>query len=420
MRRATFAVIVALAVGLAGFGATTLGGAVDADAGVTVGSERLPVDAIEAAAARLAGGRPRRLLAARRAAATRAIERLWLEGEAAERGLRLDSAVAPRRLGRGAAPSTHRADVDVALLRGEVADALAGARPERDASRFAKAFSAFHERWRSRTRCEIAYHDPYEDRCGNRAGSTAGTCQWMGEATLCALSGDRRDRWLVVQDAASARASWRAAQGLPRPLASRLKHARSEAGSLVVRLGSRTRAVALARAVYASARAARKAASARARRVRAADAAERAAAADRETRARERAARRRDPRLSEPALSAARSACARQVADSDPYMFGFGMQDVIGGAEGLIAARAALTRRLVRSAQDVFDRRKLQQLVKAVGEGNRELARLAAAEAAGDRAAAAGLVARLDAHTQPERALAQRLGLGDCLVRPAR
>ena len=148
---------------------------------------------------------------------------------------------------------------------------------------------------------------------------------------------------------------------------------------------------------HAPARAARERTARRALRADAAAAAERAAAADLETRERARELRRRDPRLSEPALAAARAACRRQVADSDPYMFAFGLQDVLGGAEGLFAARSALARRLAGSARDTFDRRKLRPLVRAIGAGNRELARLAAAEAAGDDEAVTGIVARLDA-----------------------
>jgi hypothetical protein len=387
VRRAGVALTAALACGLVGWGGPTLGGSstVGAVAGVTVGSERVAPAAIEAAAARLARRRPRRLPAARRTAADRAIERLWLEGEAAERGL-------------------LRVDPDMPLLRRAVADALVGAPRRRDRRRFAHAFDAFHERWRSRTRCEAAYHDPYADRCGNRAGAAAGTCRWMGEATLCALSGDRRARWLVVRDAASARASRGGANGVRR----------------VVRLRSRARAVELALAVYASARAARHTAWRRARRARAAAAAERAAAGEHEARARERESRLRDPRLSGPAIASARAACARQVEESDPYLFGFGIQDVVGGAEGLIAVRAALARRLAGAARNGFDRRKLRPLVRAIAAGNRELARLATADAAGDHRAAATLVARFDARTEPERAVARRLGLGDCLVRPAR
>ena len=371
MRRAGPVLIVVLALGLAGWGATTRGVSAAGGGGVTVGSVRVAPAAIEAAALRLAGSRPRRLPAARRGAADRAIERLWLDGEAAAGGLQ------PAR--------------DLLVLRGEVADALAGARPGRDPGRFARAFQAFHERWRSRTRCERTYHDPYTDRCGNRAGSAEGTCRWMGEATLCAVSGGRRAHWLVVS-----------------------------ARSRVVRLRSRARAVALALTLYQSARAVREEASRTARRARAAAAAERATAAGAEIRASERAARLGDPGLSEPALAAARAACARQVADSDPYMFAFGMQDVGGGAEGLIVARSALARRLARAAHDELDPRKLRPLVRAVAAGSRALARLAAAEAAGDRAAVAGLLARLDERTEPERALARRLDLGDCLVRPAR
>ena len=192
------------------------------------------------------------------------------------------------------------------------------------------------------------------------------------------------------------------------------------ARSRVVRLRSRARAVALALSLYEPARRARERASRTELRARAAAAAEAAAAAGSERRARELAARRGDPHLTEPALAAARAACARQVADSDPYLFGFGMQDIVGGAEGLIVARITLARRLAGSARDEFDTRKLRPLVRAVAAGNRELARLAAADAADDRAAVAGLLARLDERTEPERALARGLDLGDCLVRPGR
>ena len=119
-------------------------------------------------------------------------------------------------------------------------------------------------------------------------------------------------------------------------------------------------------------------------------------------------------------MAAARAACARQVAESDPYTFGFGTQDVVGGAEGLIAARTALARRLGDVARDVHDRRRLRPLRYAVVAGNRQLARLAAASAAGDDQAVARLLARFDARTEPERAQARRVDLGDCLVRPAR
>ena len=115
----------------------------------------------------------------------------------------------------------------------------------------------------------------------------------------------------------------------------------------------------------------------------------------------------------------ARSACARQVADSDPYMFGFGMQDTVGYAEGLIGVRATFIRRAGRAAGDAVDRDKLAPLLAAVRAGNAALTRLAAADVAGDTAAVAAGVARFDARTEPERAISRRLGLGDCLARPA-
>jgi hypothetical protein len=406
VRRFAVAVTAALAFGLAGGGAT-LGGPsiVDAGYGVTVGSTSVEPAAIEREAGRLAQQRRRRLPAARRAAADRAVERLWLEGEAAERGLLRD-------------PAAHPALV---LLRAEVADELAGAWHVRDAGGFARAFEGFHRRWRSRTRCEPAYRDPYADRCANRAGAAAGTCRWMGEATLCALARRHGARWLVVQDAASARRTRLGARRLPGPRrAHRLEHAPGAGRPLVARLRSRRQAVGLALAVYESARAIRERAARIARRRRAAAAAARAAERRREARARERTERMRDPTLSEAAVAAARPVCARQAAASDPYLFGFGMQDVIGAAEGLVAARAALARGLAGSAQDSFDRRKLRPLLGAVAEGNRRLARLAAAEAAGDHARAAALVARFGAQAESERALARRLGLGDCLVHPGR
>src|SRR5215207_7452596 len=152
VRRAAAAVIAVLVLGLAGWGATTRGGASAPEAGaVSVGSERVTRAAIEIAAKKLAGGRPRRLAAARRTAADRAIERLWLRGEAAR--LRLSSDAG--------------ADADLAELRGTVADALAASQPRGDPRGFARAFDRFHARLRSRTRCEPAYHDPYADRCGN-------------------------------------------------------------------------------------------------------------------------------------------------------------------------------------------------------------------------------------------------------------
>ena len=372
--RALALLLAAVFLAVAGWVAVRAGGSVtpDAEAPVVVGSERIPAAALEGAAARAAGRRPGRLAAARRAAADRAIERLWLRGEAAEIGL--------------------RPEADLAALRGQVADALAGTSPLRDAARFAARFDAFHARWRARTRCLPDYRDPYEDRCGDAAPAAAGTCHWMGEATLCTLGGDVRRRWLVVGDGGSRRATRR--------------------------LRSRARALAVARTLYSAARTIRARAAARAR-----DAAERAEAARAQARRRadlerDRQARMRDPRLSGQALAAARDACRSQARESDPFMFGFGMQDVVGQVEGLVGARAALADRLAATG-DPIDREKLRPLVAAVREGSRELLRVAAADAAGDHAAVAARVARLDAGTEPERAISRRLGLGECLVRPA-
>jgi hypothetical protein len=372
--RAVVLLIVALCLAVAGWVAVRAGGSVtpDPEEPVVVGSTRVPATALEATAARSARRGGGSVPAARRAAADRAIERLWLSGEAAARGL--------------------SAEAELAALRGQVADALAGPGPLRDAAHLAATFDAFHARWRARTRCLPAYRDPYEDRCGDAAPAAAGTCHWMGEATLCSLGGHVRRRWLVVR-----------AGGAP-PTTRRFR--------------SRAGAIALARAAYAAARATRARAAASAREAARLAEGARAQARSRARLRQERAARLRDPRLSERALVAARAACRDQVRASDPFMFGFGMQDVIGQAEGLVGTRAALMDRLA-AAGDPIDRRKLQPLIAAVRDGSRELARIGSADATGDHAAVADRVARFDARTAPERAISRRLGLGECLVRPA-
>ena len=366
-------------LGLTGAGlAAGPGRSAGADDAVVVGSVRVPATSL--------AGAP----GSRAAAADRAIERLWLEGEASARGLR------PER--------------DIADLRGQIADALAGPGPVPEARRFAAAFEAFHRRWRARTRCMPEYRDPYEDRCGDGIAAAAGSCRWMGEATLCNV----RRGWLVVS---SARAGGAAAARLPRRLAAKLESRadRDALRAVTIRVRARDDAVALVRAIYAVARGARARAAA----------AERAAAAARaqEERvaraARELERRRHDPRLSAAALGAARDACAQQLRASEPYMFGFGMQDVVGQAEGLIAARRELIARLRRASDDVTDRGKLGPLVAAVGAGNAELLRLAAAGAVRGGDLIAARVARLDERTETERAVSRRLGLGDCLARPA-
>jgi hypothetical protein len=383
--RAVLVLIAALCLATAAWAAARIPGSSAPDAGepVVVGDARVSAAELEAAAAK---ARPARAAAARRAAADRAIERLWLAGEASAHGL--------------------RAAGDLPGLRAQVADALTGPRPLPSPPRFAAAFERFHDRWRAHTRCLPDFRDPYADRCGDIA-TAPGACRWLGEATVCAPEPGARRRWLLATP-----------QAAP------------------VRLRSRADALAVARAAYARARArrerdaaAQREADERARARRERDAAaqreaderararrERDAAAQRE--ADGRAARRRDPRLSGTALTAGLDACARQVRDSDPYLFGFGLQDVAGQAEGLIAVRAALAERLTAAARDGIDRDKLRPLLDAIADGSRELVRLA--RAAGDQATVDALVARFDARTEPERAIARRLGLGDCLVRPAR
>ena len=129
-------------------------------------------------------------------------------------------------------------------------------------------------------------------------------------------------------------------------------------------------------------------------------------------------ARAADPRLEGAVLAAAQAACRRQAEASDPYLFGFGMQDVVGQAEGLVAARDELARRLRAAAADEIDRRKLAPLLDAIAAGSRELGAIAAADLAGDHDAVAERVARFGERTEPERAASRRLGLGDCLVSP--
>ena len=393
--RVVVLLIAALALAVAGWAAVRARGTVapSPDAPVTVGSVRVPAFELEAAAARWAGARPGRLAGARRAAADRVIERLWLKGEAAARRLR---------------PTAN-----LGVLRGQVADALVGAQPPADPASLAAVFDAYHERWRARTRCLAPYRDAYEDRCGDGVGAAAGTCRWMGEATVCDVKDGGRRAWLVVRDRPSARATRAAAARLPRPLGSRLRAARGD----VVRFRSRAKALAVARAVYAVARAPRARAVAATRAAAERAAAARVQAAQRARRTRARQERARDPRLTGAALTTARNACERQIHDSDPYMFGFGMQDVVGQAQGLIAARSELARALTAAAADAVDQHKLRPLVRAIAAGNHELVRLASGY---DLTTVAKRTARFDARTEPERAISRRLGLGECLARPAR
>jgi hypothetical protein len=236
----------------------------------------------------------------------------------------------------------------------------------------------------------------------------------MGEANVCALGGGRG--WLVVRDTPSAHATRAAAARLPRHLAARLRSVRGN----VLRVRSRAGALAVARAVYVVARTARERAAAATRAAAKHAAAARAQAADRARLAHERQARAREPLLTGETLAGAKAACERQLRDSEPYLFGFGMQDLVGQAQGLLAARAELARGLLASAADAVDRRKLRPLIQAIAAGDHELVRLATTDPTGDLTTVARHVARFDARTEPERAISRRLGLGDCLARPAR
>ena len=105
-----------------------------------------------------------------------------------------------------------------------------------------------------------------------------------------------------------------------------------EARGDVIRFRSRAKALAVARADYVVARTTRAravaATSAAAKRA----AAARAQTAERARLAGARRARVRDPLLTDETLAAAKAACQRQLRDSEPYMFGFGMQDAVGQA----------------------------------------------------------------------------------------
>jgi hypothetical protein len=302
---------------------------------VTVGTGEVPATAIAAGA-------------------DRAIERRWLEGEAAARRL----------------PAVR----GLAVLRGRVADAIAGRGRLPDARALARRFEDYHARWRAVTRCVPELRDPHADRCGNAAPAPAGLCRWLGEDTVCELA--RHRGWRVDRAAAA---------GRPRTFRARIAALRA------------------ARADYVAAR------RARARRAERRHAGA-APAPDRPDHA----------GLSPAATEAARAACGRQVDRSTPYVFAFGLQDVAGQVEGLVSVRDALGRELRAGAPGAGDRRALAPLLTAIAAGSRELERLATADLAGDRADVARRVARFDDRTAAEREVSRRLGLGDCLVRPAR
>ena len=81
--------------------------------------------------------------------------------------------------------------------------------------------------------------------------------------------------------------------------------------------------------------------------------------------------------------------------------------------------RPSALARSIGCTPDPIERGKLRPLVDAIGASNRALARIGAADAVGDAATVAARVASFDERTEPERAITRRLGLGDCLARPA-
>ena len=191
--RSLLLVVLLAAAVAAGWTAVRAGGAVAPGDDAPVVVAGAPI-----AAAELAGDRDR------------AIERRWLEGEAAERGL---------------APAGG-----LAALRGQVADAVAGPGPAPSARRLAAAFEAYHARWRERTACLPAFRDPHADRCGDAPPAAAGVCRWLGEATVCGL-GAPLARRRGARDAA-AHAQGPLPRARPRRRARPLRHrtARPRAG----------------------------------------------------------------------------------------------------------------------------------------------------------------------------------------------
>jgi hypothetical protein len=244
-------------------------------------------------------------------------------------------------------------------MRARVADRLAGAIEE--PKRFAAVFEEFQLRWRARTVCLAAFHDPVADRCSGRPPSAVASCLWMAEVTVCRVAARR--------------------------------------GHLVLggrsRRSFRTRGAAIghAFALYRAALASR------------VDAARRAAREE-ERRAAEAARARRvaDPRLSREAIRALQPACRRYRRDIALYLFA-GLQDPAGWADGVRAVRSAFERTLRTAPLDSIDR------VKAV--------RLATRLRAGTASLDPGDVQRFVWVAVADQAAGARSGLGDrCLVAP--
>jgi hypothetical protein len=303
-----------------------------------------------------------RLAAAPPAVMEQRVQAAWLRDEA-------------RGLGLPAGPD----------LRMRVADALAGV----TGRGIPGAFNRFHERHRAATRCLPAATDPYADRCIDQPPAPAGSCRWMGEATLCRVQAGGGRTWLVVRRSGGSR-----------------------------RFGRHRRAIAEGRRIYLRAREGRE----RVVREALAERSRLRAAAERRHRlAQAQAARRRvlqarrarlaDPRLSAASLAPARRACVLFGRDAELYAFGIGTQDPAGQANGLLAARAALERRLGRAAADRVDRRKLAPLLRALRGGDAQLRRLRVARELEHVYAARDRYLRV---ARRAGRVGARLGLPDC------
>lgn len=274
-------------------------------------------------------------------------------------------------------------------LKARVADALAG----KDGRGIPSAFVRFHERHRAATRCLAAFHDPYADRCVDHEPARAGTCRWMGAASLCGVrTGPGRRVWIVVRKRPPGR-----------------------------RFSGRGDAIAAVRSIYLRERAARERAARRARIARAM----RARAAERRRLRLRRAAAQRlqdaarrariaDPQLSDATLARAARACVLHREDVEPYSFGLGMQDPEGQAEGLIVGREFLAARLRRAAAGRIDRAKLRPFLRSLAAGDAELRRMRAAAVGGELDTLYRSLSRYDAVTRREARLAARLGIRDC------
>jgi hypothetical protein len=121
--------------------------------------------------------------------------------------------------------------------------------------------------------------------------------------------------------------------------------------------------------------------------------------------------------LSTATLEAAQPVCDAFAAAVEPYLFGAGLQDLRGLAEGFLGARTGAAAGLVAAARgDAIDREKLRGLTDALHVGNRRLRRMDGAAAASAWDVAYAELRRYEAHAAGEADAAVRLGLGDCVT----